>query len=88
MRTLYFFFDFATLNRSADHRAWALLRRARAAGLQITGVVGAAEYGEPSAFRRAVDRLRLPYALGIRKTAISEFPKGRKYLISLSFRGK
>ena len=32
-------------------------------------MVGDAEYGEPSAFRRAVDRLRLPYALGIRKTA-------------------
>jgi SRSO17 transposase len=45
-----------------------LVRRARAAGLQMTGVVGDAEYGEPSAFRRAIDRMGLPYALGIRNT--------------------
>ena len=50
-----------------------LLRRARTAGVQITGVVGDAEYGEPEAFRTAVDRMGLPYALGIRKT-LTVFP--------------
>src|SRR5262249_9137772 len=53
------------------HRKWrlglTLLRRARANGLQITGVAGDAEYGEPHAFRTAVDRMGLRYALGVRQ---------------------
>ena len=45
--------------------ALTLLRQVRAAGVELTGVVGDAEYGDVSAFRRALHRLQLPYALGI-----------------------
>ena len=45
--------------------ALTLLRRVRAAGIQITAVVGDAEYGDNSTLRQALHRWRLPYALGI-----------------------
>jgi SRSO17 transposase len=42
-----------------------LIRRARAAGLQLTAVVADAEFGDITAFRRLLHQWRLPYALGI-----------------------
>src|SRR5438093_8637283 len=45
--------------------ALTLLRQVRAAGFQLPGVVGDAEFGDVSAVRMALHRLRLPYALGI-----------------------
>jgi len=45
--------------------AITLIRRARAAGLQLTGVVADAELGDITAFRRLLHQWRLPYALGI-----------------------
>jgi SRSO17 transposase len=45
--------------------ALQLLRRARAAGLTVTAVVADAAYGDVTAFRTALHRLKLPYALGI-----------------------
>ena len=46
-------------------QALTLIRRARAAGLQITAVLADAEFGDVTAFRRALHRWRLPYAVGI-----------------------
>jgi SRSO17 transposase len=46
-------------------QAITLLRRARAAGLQLTGVVADAEFGDITAFRRLLHQWRLPYALGV-----------------------
>jgi SRSO17 transposase len=48
--------------------ALTLVRRSRAARLTITAVVADAEYGDNSTVRRALHRLRLPYALGISPT--------------------
>jgi SRSO17 transposase len=48
--------------------ALTLLRQARAAGFQITAVVGDAEFGDNSTLRRTLHRLKLPYALGISST--------------------
>ena len=45
--------------------ALTLLRRVRAAGFEVTGVVGDAEFGDVTLLRAALHRLRLPYALGI-----------------------
>lgn len=45
--------------------ALALLRQVRAAGFELTGVVGDAEFGNVTVLRAALHRLRLPYALGI-----------------------
>ena len=45
--------------------AITLIRRARAAGLQLTGVVADAEFGDITAFRRVLHQWRLPYASGI-----------------------
>ena len=42
-----------------------MIRRARAAGLQITAVLADAEFGDVTAFRRALHRWRLPYAVGV-----------------------
>jgi SRSO17 transposase len=51
------------------HEKWrhalTLLRQVRAAGFELTGVVGDAEFGNVSALRLALHRLQLPYALGI-----------------------
>src|SRR5262249_53182908 len=44
--------------------ALTLIRRARAAGLQLTAVVADAEFGDITAFRRALHPWRLPYAVG------------------------
>ena len=46
-------------------QALTLIRRARAAGLHITAVLADAEFGDVTAFRRALHRWRLPYAVGI-----------------------
>jgi SRSO17 transposase len=45
--------------------ALALLHQVRAAGFELTGVVGDAEFGDVTVLRTALHRLRLPYALGI-----------------------
>jgi SRSO17 transposase len=45
--------------------ALTLLRQVRAAGFTLTAVVGDAEFGDVTALRAALHRLRLPYALGI-----------------------
>ena len=45
--------------------ALRLLRQARASGLQLTAVLADAEFGDVTAFRAALHRLRLPYAVGI-----------------------
>jgi SRSO17 transposase len=47
--------------------ALTLLRQVRAAGIEITAVVADAEFGESATLRRALHRLRLPYALGVSK---------------------
>jgi len=46
-------------------QALTLIRRARAAGLHVTAVVADAEFGDITAFRRALHQWRLPYALGV-----------------------
>src|SRR5436190_19790397 len=46
-------------------QALTLIRRARAAGLQITAVLADAEFGDVTVFRRALHRWRLPYAVGV-----------------------
>jgi SRSO17 transposase len=48
--------------------ALRLLRRARAAGLELEAVVADAAYGDVTAFRKALERLGLPYAVGISST--------------------
>ena len=48
--------------------ALTLLRQTRAAGVQITAVLGDAEFGDNATLRRALHRLHLPYALGISST--------------------
>jgi SRSO17 transposase len=45
--------------------ALTLLRQVRGAGFTITAVLGDAEFGDVTALRAALHRLRLPYALGI-----------------------
>jgi SRSO17 transposase len=46
-------------------QAITLIRRARGAGLEVTGVVADAEFGDITAFRRVLHQWRLPYALGV-----------------------
>jgi SRSO17 transposase len=46
-------------------QALTLIRRARAAGLQVTGVLADAEFGDITAFRRVLHQWHLPYALGV-----------------------
>jgi SRSO17 transposase len=48
--------------------ALTLLRQVRAAGFQITAVLADAEFGDNATLRRALHRLKLPYALGISST--------------------
>ena len=48
--------------------ALTLLRQVRAAGFELTAVIGDAEFGDVTALRAALHRLRLPYALGISST--------------------
>jgi SRSO17 transposase len=45
--------------------ALTLLRQVRAAGFEITAVLGDAEFGDNATLRRTLHRLHLPYALGI-----------------------
>jgi SRSO17 transposase len=45
--------------------ALSLLRQVRAAGFTVTAVIGDSEFGDVTALRAALHRLRLPYALGI-----------------------
>jgi SRSO17 transposase len=51
----------------------AVLRQVRAAGFELTAVVGDAEFGDVTALRTALHRLRLPYALGI-SSDLTVFP--------------
>ena len=46
-------------------QALTLIRRARAAGLHLTAVVADAEFGDVTAFRRALHQWQLPYAVGV-----------------------
>jgi SRSO17 transposase len=57
--------------------ALRLLRQARASGLTLTAVLADAEFGDVSAFRGALHRLRLPYAVGISShlTVFTERPR-------------
>ena len=48
--------------------ALTLLRQVRAAGFELTAVIGDAEFGDVTMLRAALHRLRLPYALGISST--------------------
>jgi len=48
--------------------ALTLLRQVRAAGFELTAVIGDAEFGDVTVLRAALHRLRLPYALGISST--------------------
>jgi SRSO17 transposase len=48
--------------------ALTLLRQIRAAGFEVTAVLGDAEFGDNATLRRALHRLKLPYALGISST--------------------
>jgi SRSO17 transposase len=48
--------------------ALTLVRRTRAAGVTLTGVVADAEYGDNHTVRQTLHRLRLLYALGISST--------------------
>jgi SRSO17 transposase len=45
--------------------ALTLWRQVRAAGFEITGVVGDAEFGNNATLRRTLHRANLPYALGV-----------------------
>jgi len=45
--------------------ALALLRQARASGVQVTAVLGDAEFGDNGTLRQYLSRTGLPYALGI-----------------------
>jgi SRSO17 transposase len=46
-------------------QALTLIRRARAAGLDVTAVLADAEFGDVTIFRRALHRWGLPYAVGV-----------------------
>jgi SRSO17 transposase len=48
--------------------ALSLLRQVRAAGFELTAVIGDAEFGDVTVLRAALHRLALPYALGISST--------------------
>jgi SRSO17 transposase len=48
--------------------ALTLIRRARAAGLRLDLVVADAGYGDAQPFRAALDRLRVPYVVGVTST--------------------
>lgn len=45
--------------------ALTLLRQVRAAGIDVTAVVGDAEFGDNATLRRTLHRAQLPYALGV-----------------------
>jgi SRSO17 transposase len=48
--------------------ALTLLRQIRAAGFQVTAVLGDAEFGDNATLRRTLHRWKLPYAFGISST--------------------
>lgn len=48
--------------------ALTLLRQIRAAGFDVTAVLGDAEFGDNATLRRTLHRLKLPYALGVSST--------------------
>jgi len=49
-------------------QALTLLRQIRASGVDVTAVVGDAEFGDSATLRRTLHRWRLPYAFGISST--------------------
>ncbi len=54
--------------REKWRQALSLVRRVRAGGLEVEAVVTDAGYGDCADFRRALERLGLPYAVGIPST--------------------
>lgn len=62
------------------HQALRLVRQVRAAGFTLTAVIADAEFGDVTAFRTALHRLRLPYALGISShlTVFTQRPRVRR----------
>lgn len=48
--------------------ALTLLRQVRAAGFELTAVLGDAEFGDSATFRRTLHRVKVPYALGVSST--------------------
>ena len=66
-------------------QALTLIRRARAAGLQVTAVLADAEFGDVTTFRRALHRWDLPYAVGISRH-LTVFPGTPTVHVPLSAR--
>jgi len=62
--------------------ALTLLRRARAAGLRLDAVLADSAYGDVTAFRTAVERMQLRYAVGI-SSHLTVFP-GRPRVVASS----
>ena len=60
--------------------ALTLLRQVRAAGFQVTAVLGDAEFGDNATLRRTLHRAKLPYALGVSSTltVFRGTPRGRR----------
>ena len=60
--------------------ALTLLRQIRAAGFEVTAVLGDAEFGDNATLRRTLHRLQLPYALGVSSNAdrVSRHADGRR----------
>lgn len=54
--------------REKWRQALSLLRRVLAAGLHLEAVVADAGYGDSTGFRKALERLKLPYAVGVSST--------------------
>ena len=46
-------------------QALTVIRQVRASGIQLTGVLADADFGDKRAFRGLLHRLRLPYAVGV-----------------------
>ena len=68
--------------------ALRLLRQARAARLTLTAVLADAEFGDVTAFRAALHRLRLPYAVGISSHLTVFTPRPRVCVPEANRRGR
>jgi SRSO17 transposase len=62
--------------------ALALLRRVRASGMQVTAVLGDAEFGDNGTLRQYLRRVGLPYALGI-SSHLTVFPNGKPSAVAV-----
>lgn len=67
--------------------ALTLLRQIRAAGFDVTAVLGDAEFGDNATLRRTLHRLHLPYAVGISST-ITVFRGTPNAAVPLKQRGR